>query len=135
MELGEFLRKADLKRVTADIYVGSYGCYRVTWWSEDWQDMGKRKTRPESLSLIPPERGCFSLPPEGMTEIYILHGDPRSVQYVSLRRIPEEDIKKLRRQLEDCLRKAGLETILAAAEAAGKNTGKFVKFPDLFEKE
>jgi len=131
MELQEFLEKAKLRKVVADIYVGSFGYYRMFYWSEDWQD--NPKTQPSSS--IPGEGEYFVLPVEGRTEIYKRHGEPRAAEYVSLRKIPEEDIKKLRRQLEDYLRKGNLETILAAAEAAGMNTGKFVKFPDLFGKE
>jgi len=132
MELQEFLRKGNLRRVTADIYVGSFGAYyRLSYWSEDWQD--KIKSQPSSP--LPGKNEVLLLPLGGKKETYKLYEDARAVDFLSLRKIPEEDIKKLRRQLEDYLRKGNLETILAAAEAAGMNTGKFVKFPDLFEKE
>jgi len=131
MEMGEFIEKASLKKVAPGIFAGNSGYYRLYCWSEDWQDKGRR-TRPESLSPTPGEGERFVLPSRGKARIYKLHGDARAIQYISLWKIPEEGIERLRRQLGDHLRKADLQTILAAAEAVGMNTGKFIHYPDMF---
>jgi len=131
MELEEFIEKAKMRKIAAGIYAGNFGFYKLSCWSEDWEDKG-RETPEGDLSRIPPEGGCFVLPSKGRVETYKLREDTRAVEYVSIRKIPEESIKKLRRQLEDCLRKSDLETILTAATATGMSTGRFVLCPIMF---